>query len=267
MARYTFEDLRKRYDTFTGSAIVSAELATELVGGISADADGIRAFVEHHLHLKGPEAEEAINRIMKDEIGEKDVPFIGNGEEDPDKKPKSAETELKEKLTYGVNVIRRDVHGPWLGNWMVKACIKGAASRLALFQQKRGTKGDIAEMGLVEAWGCSRVNPNNPERIYLRDATGNNPAQTYFQQFKGRVNTPSGSKSIVNDAECAPPGSLFEFRLQWYDGKLTEANIVDIFAAGMVIGIGSAKALERGKFKVLNLDIDNVGNNKKAGAE
>ena len=67
---------------------------------------------------------------------------------------------------------------------------------------------------------------------------------------------PSGAKSIVNDAECAPAGTTFEFRFQWYHGKLKETDIVQIFAALPVIGIGSVKSLERGKFNIETLEIN-----------
>jgi hypothetical protein len=233
--------LRERYTKMTKRAVAHCTLETELVGGMPADEDGVRAFVTHHLKLKGADAEVAVQRILKDEIGEKDVtPPAG---------------EVQEKLTYGITVIRRDLSGPWLGDWMVKACLKAAASRLGLFAAKRGTKGDVAEMGRVHALGISRTTLDHPERIHLYDE-GGNPAKTYFKTFKGRVSTPNGSVSIVSDKECVPPGTRFKFEFRCYDGKLTPDDLANIFAAAMNIGLGSAKAFECGKFRVDELVLD-----------
>lgn len=243
MSTYTQNDLRKRYENLTHLVTAECKLTTELVGGQSADKDGLEAFVKHHLKLEGEEAQQAIERIMKEEISEKDVP--------------SENGELQEKLTYGVCVIRRDVAGPWIGDWMVKANLKAAASRLGLFASKRGTKGDVAEMGNVRAVDVSLLTPERPERIHLVDATGK-PVETYFQEFKGRVNTPSGSVSIVSHRECVAPEARFAFEFRCYAGKLTEDDLANIFASSQIIGLGSAKAFERGKFVISKLEIETL---------
>lgn len=232
-------DLQQRYQNMTASVIADCSLATELVGGQPADDAGVRAFVAHHLGLKDAEAEDAVRRILKEEIGERDVP---------------AETgDLKEKLSYGISIVRRDEHGPWLGNWMVKACLKAAASRLSIFVQKRGSKGDMAEMGQLSAVDVSLQLPERPERIYLRNREGDAPAETYFQSFRGRVQSPQGSKSIVNDCECVAVGSRFAFEFRFFPARIKADDIADIFASAMIIGLGSAKAFERGKFSINNL--------------
>lgn len=236
---FKLEDLQQRYRDLTASVVADCSLATELVGGQPAGPDGVRGFVAHHLKLTGQDAEDAIRRILQEEIGERDVP---------------AETgELKEKLSYGINVVRRDEKGPWLGNWMVKACLKSAASRLNIFVSKRGSKGDVAEMGQLLARGISLLDTERPERIYLRNKLGDGPADTYFQAFRGRVQSPQGSKSIVNDAECVAPGSRFSFEFRFYPSRIKSNDIADIFASAMIIGLGSAKSFERGKFSVNEL--------------
>ncbi len=240
MGIYTFEQLRKEYNAMTSSARVCCTLETEIVGGMSADDKGLRAYIEHHMHLSGEEADRAFDRIKAEELGEKDT-TPENGE-------------LNEKKVYGITVIRRDEYGPWLGDWMVKACIKAATSRLGLFMSKRGSKGDIAEMGRVFAMGASLAVPAHPERIHLIHPDGG-PITTYFKEFKGRISGPSGSMSIVSQKECAPPGSSFSFEFRWFAGKLKEAEIVKIFASAMNIGLGSAKAFECGKFRVDSLDV------------
>lgn len=238
---FTFSDLWNRYEDKTELVTAQCVLATELVGGQPAGPEGVTAYVKHHLKLEGEQAEEAIKRILQEEIGERDVP--------------SETGELKEKLTYSVNVVRRSKYGPWLGDWMVKACLKAAASRLGIFQEKRGSKGDIAEMGTVRSNGISFMETDHPERIYLCDKSGKSPAQTYFQEFMGRVGTPQGSKSIVTDAECVATGSRFSFSLRFKPGRITQNDIVDIFACAMVIGLGSAKSFERGKFRIASLTV------------
>ncbi len=236
---YKLADLQERYRDLTASVTADCSLATELVGGQPAGPDGVRAFVCHHLGLEGEEAESAIRRILNEEIGERDVP---------------AETgELKEKLSYGINVVRRDANGPWLGNWMIKACLKAAASRLNIFVQKRGSKGDMAEMGQLLANAVSLLDTEHPERIYLRNKAGDGPAGTYFQAFRGRVQSPQGSKSIVNDAECVAPGSRFAFEFRFYPSRIKSGDMADIFASAMIVGLGSAKSFERGKFSVNEL--------------
>jgi hypothetical protein len=240
--KLNYSDLRTRYEDLTNHATANCTLTTELVGGQPASEDGIKAYVEHHLHLTGPEAENAVKRISAEEVGEKPVP--------------SETGEQAERITYGLNVIRRDEHGPWLGDWMCKACLKCAGSRLGFFASKRGTKGDMAEMGNVRASGVSLLNPEHPERIYLIAPDSDGPAPTYFQKFMGRVQTPKGSVSIVNEAECAAPGTRFSFEYFWPGNKLEQEDMANLFACAMVIGLGSCKALERGKFRIDDIDIE-----------
>jgi hypothetical protein len=258
MSTYTMKDLSTVYAAYCGSAIAVCRLTREIVGGQPATDDGIRAFAKHHLHIPDEEIEEVVARIKGEEIGERDTtPATG---------------ELKEKESYGLNVLRHSAFGPWVGDWQIKAALKQAASRVGLFVAKRGTKGDIAEMGKISAHGISLHGPEfqihliaaesetaaetDHIEFHGRTPSPNKPAETEYQKFLGRVNTPSGAKSIVNDAECCPAGSRFSFCFQWYDAKLTEADIVSVFAALPIIGLGSAKSLERGKFDIETLDIE-----------
>lgn len=243
MKRFTSEDLASRYRQLTSVATAHCTFTRELIGGIPPDEAGLRAFVEHHLHLIGEEAKAAVRRIQAEELGLKEVP--------------SAEGELQERLTYGIKVFRRDEWGPWLGDWMIKACLKAAASRLGLFAAKRGTKGDIAEFGQVRAVGESLVELY-PERIHLlqpvQRTDGDIPP--VYQEFRGRISSPSGSTSIISQHEYVPAGTEFAFQLRWYGkSKLSEDDMLNIFAVAQVIGLGSAKAFERGKFRVDELEI------------
>jgi len=256
---FSYESLRGRYEARTARVIAECELATELVGGQNASEDGIRAYVEHHLGLEGPEADEAVDRILRDEVGERDVP--------------SETGELEEKRVYGINVIRRDSFGPWLGNWMAKASLKAAASRIGLFAQKRGSKGDMAEMGEVRPYGASLIlkegickdaqRYNDLQRIHLLGPDGSASAETYYKEFKGSVSTPRGRQSIINTAECAPPGTRFAFEYRFAEEKVTEDDIAEVFAIAMNIGLGSCKAFECGKFMIRKLTLEHGRKGKK----
>lgn len=240
MSSYTMKDLNAVYSAYCGSATAVCRLTREIVGGQPASDDGIRAFAKHHLKIADDQIEAAVARIKGEEIGERDTtPATG---------------EVREKESYGLNVLRHSEFGPWIGDWQIKAALKQATSRLGLFVAKRGTKGDIAEMGKVSACGISLHGPEF--QIHLIDAVTDGACATEYQKFLGRVNTPSGAKSIVNDAQTAPIGTRFSFRFQWFDGKLTEKDIVSIFSALTVVGLGSAKSLERGKYEIESLDIE-----------
>lgn len=237
---YTAKELADLYDEGTRLVTARCRFVTRCVGGQPASEDGIRAFAEHHLKLVGPELNAAVKRIMNEEIGEKDAtPETG---------------EVKERESFGVNVVRHcpACRAPYLGNWMVKACLKCAASRLGLFAAKGkiGSKGDLAEFGFVTdlsdplATGCS------PFHVHVFAEDGKSPAQTYFDRFSGRVNTPQGAKSIVHDSECLPVGARFGIKLRVPRTRLTAEDLARVFAFAQNVGLGSAKALECGKFQI-----------------
>lgn len=246
-AEFSFEDLSKRYEAMTVCAVASCHLVTDMVGGMPGNRAGIEMFVHHQLGLIGDEAAQAVDRILTHELegGTRQIE-VPEG------------SELTEMETKSVNLIRRDEHGPWLGDWMVKACMKNAASRIGLFMQTRGSKGDMAEMGQVKACGNSYFEreqlPYSANRIYLR--IGESPAPTQMEFIKGRVSSPQGSKSIVTLAEVCPAGAEFSFEFRFYNGKISDDDIVDFFAASMVIGLGSARSFERGKFRIDKLIVE-----------
>jgi hypothetical protein len=241
--KFTAADLEARYEQLSSNVVCIAEFATQLAGGVPAAEDGIRAFVRHHLKIEDShEAESAVQRILAEEVGEKPVP--------------EAEGELDERLTYGVNVIRRTSVGPYLGNWMIHACLKQAASRLKIFTEFRGAKGNFAEAGRVVPVGASKRD-EAPDHIYLVDANGK-PARTYWEEFKGRVQTPHGNKSVVHHTECAPAGTRFEFEFRFLMGDLSETDVADFLALAMIVGLGSVKSLGCGKFRILSAEINKV---------
>lgn len=238
--RFTFEDLEKRYAEMTARVICLCEAVTPLVGGMSASESGLRAFIKHHLKIEDPtEAQQAYERIKKEELGLRDIaPETG---------------ELKEQLTYGVNVIRRTEYGPYLGNHMIHANIKTAMSRLGMFVETKGTKGNVAECGVVRPYGISKID-ERPTCVYLIGPDGS-PAQTYFDEFKGRVSSPKGSVSVIHHSECVPSGTRFAYEFAFLRGKLKDTDIIDAMAMSMIAGIGSVKSLGHGKFRILEAEI------------
>lgn len=247
LIRLAFDDLNARYEHRT--AVVRAEcvFSTECVGGQPADEEGIRQFVQHHLGITDPEEQErTVRRIMDEEL--EDVT--------------PAEGEVKEERVYGVRALRRDEFGVWLGDWMVKACAKVAFSRLQIFTQKRGSKGDVAEVGRVRAWKYSAQNPEKPWQIYcvgpVDDGNPENvvPCDTYHKDFMGRVQSPSGPVSIIHKSECIAPGARFAFEFRFLQHNLTADDMQDVLAFAMTIGLGSARSLERGKFRIVHAEIE-----------
>jgi len=238
----TLEDLQRSYQEITTLLRCECRITTDIVAGQPADEKGVQAFVKHHLHLTGQEAENAVRRILREEIGESDVtPELG---------------EIQERESYGVCCFRRDAQGrPWLGCWQAKANIKQAASRTGLFQQKKGVKGDMAEGGQVVAYGASLLDPQHPERIYPVNAQGG-PATTTFKEFMGRVHSPKGDVSIVHHSECIPFDHFFFFEYRYIGAKLSQQNLKDMLAVSMQCGLGSVRSLEMGKFVYLKVEME-----------
>lgn len=241
MTTFNYDELTERYQAMTGLVRCHCIFATELVGGQPAEEEGIKAFVKYHLHLEGKEAEDAVRRIQQEELGEKDVA--------------PEEGELKEKEVYGVNAIRRTKYGPFLGDWMIKACMKQSCSRLNIFTQNKGSKGDFAEAGQVRAYGESFLEQDHPERVYILGDDGVSPAKSYWNEFMGRVSTPQGQKSIIHHSECVAAGSRFTWEMRFLSGRVKEEDVKDALALMMVVGLGSARSLERGKFRIEKAEI------------
>lgn len=240
-----FSELNKRYEDKTSLFRAECVFATECVGGQPADDEGIRQFVIHHLKITDPiEQEKAIRRIKSEELEEVTPP----------------EGEIKEEKVYGVRALRRDKHGVYLGDWMWKACLKVAFSRLGIFSEKRGSKGDVAEVGRAQGWKYSLGDPKNPNHIYVRGPESDTgEPETYFKDFMGRVPSPTGPVSIIHKSECIAAGSRFAVEFRFLQSKLDADDIQDVLAFMMTIGLGSARSLERGKFRIEYAEIETKG--------
>jgi len=238
---YTQEDLDALMEKTRAKAIVECEFLRECAGGVPAGEKGLAAFVEHHLGLvpDTPDFEDAIKRIEKEEIGERETTAEGG--------------EVDTAEVYQVNVIRHSEHGAYLAEHQIKALLKQAASRIGLFVARRGSKGDLAEMGTVLAHGDSLQDPTRPWEIHLRNGDG--AASTRYQEISGSVNSPKGKKSIMHHTEVAAEGSRFSFALLWPDTKLKADDLVSTIAAATQIGLGSCLSLGYGRFRVNNLEI------------
>lgn len=240
MSVYEASELTELYEGMCLQATAECTAETAIVGGQPADENGLRMFCEHQLGLAGADLEAAVKRIQTQEIGEKSAGDNG---------------EIREIESYGVNVLRHDPADGccWLGDWQLKAALKQSASRIGLFVAKRGTKGDLAEMGRVRAAGISLG--GDPRLIRLMSADGTPYLGGRFEKFMGRVRTPQGEKSIVHDSEIAPAGCRFSFELRTPRERFSEEQIATICACLQVVGVGSAKALERGKIRIDRLEI------------
>jgi hypothetical protein len=240
---YTQRDLDERLEKYRSRAIVHCRMVRDLAGGQPASEKAIRQFAIHYLKLKedSKELDEAVARILKEEIGERDTTEEGG--------------ELTTEEVYQVTVLRRSKHGPHVLEHMVKAMIKQAATRLDLFNKKRGSKGDVAELGTVYAYGESLQDPARPWQIHLLDDQGNQ-AVTRYEKISGSVQTPQGRKSIQHHTEVAPEGTCFSFELRWPARKLLKGDMMDIIAAATQVGLGSCQSLGYGRFEVLDLDFE-----------
>lgn len=239
-----FNELTERYEAMTSYVRCECVFATEMVGGQPADEDGVRQFVVNHLKIADPkEQERAMARIMHEEVED------AAGEDD----------ELPEGKVYGLRAVRRDEHGPYVGDWMIKACIKNAASRLQIFRQHKGSKGNFAEAGRARAWKYSLQNQAQPNQIYIRNSV-DAPAHTTHKDFMGRVQTPRGPVSILHQSEVIEPGSRFAFEFRFLNNNLHKNlvadDIKDVLALAMIVGLGSARSLERGKFRIESAEIE-----------
>lgn len=240
--KFSKGDLDKLLAEVRSRAVVKCVFKKPLAGGVPADDKGLEAFAEHHLKLT-PGTDEfkgAIKRIKDEEIGERDTtPETG---------------ELSTEDVYQVNVLRKSEEGVFLLDHMVKASLKEAATRLGIFQKKRGSKGDLAEMGTILAHGVSLRNEKRPWEIYLTGPQGGNNG-TSFKSIQGTVGTPKGKKSISHHTEIAPEGCEFEYELRWLAGKLSAGDIPLLARAAAEIGVGSCRSLGYGRYDIIELEI------------
>jgi hypothetical protein len=239
---YTQRDLNSLIEEIRTTATIRARFIRPLAGGQPAGEKGIQSFVQHHLGLD-PESEEfakAVERISKEEVGERETT------------PEGGEVETSE--VYQVNVIRRSEYGPFVLEHLIKALLKQAASRLGIFTAKKGAKGDMAEMGTVEAFGDSLADPNRPWEIHLiKDGAA---AKTEYAVISGSVNTPKGKKSIQHNTETCEEGAEITFRISWPPNKLKADDMAKVIGAATVIGLGSCLSLGYGRFEVVKMTVE-----------
>lgn len=237
----TQDEITQGFELYTHRLHFECTLSRELVGGLPATREGIEAFAQYQMEiLSEEEKNSAVARIMTDELG------LKPGEEVNITPP---EGELDEKLVGQVNVLRTHPdHGPWVGDWMVKAALKQTASRIGIWVLRRGSKGDMSEGARVFATGNSALEKDfHPERIYLRNSENDGPAKIFWQTFRGRIQSPNGPTSIVTHAMCVEPGARFEFDYLFLGDKMEDEDIRKIVYFLGNTGLGSSRAMERGK--------------------
>lgn len=262
---FTEEELKKTYEDNSVGFIALCEVESPIVGGQPASREAIEAYVEHHLGIADPaELEKAVARILDEEVGEREDK--GGNEK--------GEGELDKKLSYGVNVLRKDpLDGcRYIGSWMIKAAIKVAMSRYGIFQKKRGSKGDVAELGSVTAHGISecpakaidsssaKIDPLYApphKRVRMMNPDGLPYMGGIYKRIAGHVTTAQGSRSIIQDAEIAPAGTQFEFIFRFKGDKLSVNDMLKVLSSIRVIGLGSARSIGHGEFKIVRAELLN----------
>jgi len=234
-------------------AAVRLRFTSDYVGGQPAMKKGVEGFVHHHLGLTGDEAENAVARIL--------------GEEVRIDKPGD---EVQEKISYALNVIRRNEAGiAYLGTWQLRAMIKQSASRLGLFvaKGKMGSKGDLSEAMLIKPDGPSDIGHHQQIGFCqpTEDEAGSDEMfkERIFQRFNGSVSTPKGRTSIQHDSEIAPTGCELHATIEWPSKKISGPDMAAILSLGQRIGLGSVKSLEHGRFFVMSLSIQTPDKPKK----
>lgn len=272
MPKYGKSDLAAMFEGLRERIVVKAQFLREHIGGQPATERGMHDFIHHQMGIDpqfdvkplydkfgrlsngkptNPEFINTFNRLRQDELM---VAKLEEGE------PKPGE-ELIELKVYGVKCIRRDDRGPFMLDHMIKAAFKCAASRLNLYDPKRGIKGDVQELGTVLACGDSLQDPEQPWKIYLRK--DGKPAETYYRRLQGRVQTSQGSRSIQYDAETVGEGTEFSFEFRWlrekmgagWRNKVAKASeILKAISAMPEIGLGSARSMSYGKWEVVEVE-------------
>jgi hypothetical protein len=221
---------------------VHGQLERHLVGGQPANDEQLKQYIQYWLKIDpaDPEFKKTYERIKKEELGHVEPE---KGEENK---------ELEDQKVYGINALRRDEKGVYILNHMIQAMIKQTASRLGLMMVKKGNlgaKGDLAEMGKVEAIGPSLLSPQEPWKIYAVGPDGKAPT-THFETLRGSVSTANGRMSIMYDAEMLDAGAEFAFRFSWVSGRLSCTDLAQVIANTTNVGLGSGRSLGYGRFRI-----------------
>ncbi len=250
LKRYTQADLNQILGRIRSKATFKIRFLLPLLGTQPATQSGLEGYIQHHLGIDpqrdtegkptNSEFIEAFNRIKSEEIGERDITPEGG--------------EVEEKKVYGINVVRKSALGSFLLAHMVKAALKQSASRLGLFEKKRGSKGDMAEIGEVFSEGDSLQVKDRPWEIYLRKNGA--AAKTYYETERGSVTSPKGRMSIQYEAEHVEEGAEAEFSFHWPARKLNEEDMAQVAAVATAAALGGARSLSHGKFEVVDLRIE-----------
>ena len=198
---------------------------SSVYGGVSLNPDTIKAYYGDF--LQAPD-------LAEETAGRTSVEYKSEAE---------PEGELDVKKEKGVYGFRRDKAGPYIMDFMVKACIKGAASVSKLTTQIRGLKNQLSE-GLEVA----------PVEIHFHRNGSVVSRADGMLEIKGKVSGPQGSRQIQTWKEYIT-GAKVSFSVNYLDTKIiTEEVFRDIWEVAQRVGLGSVRSMDKGKFTVVKLE-------------
>jgi hypothetical protein len=150
---------------------------------------------------------------------------------------KAREQELVKETESITTGFKHDAEGYYIGDYIVKAHLKQAASLLRITQKKRGSKDTVKEATFIK-----------PEKLYLGKEIGG------VDQFCGNVRTPQGDRSILKASQYFErPEIEFEvWLLAVRTDKFDAADLRICFEFGQELGIGSNRTYETGKYDLVS---------------
>lgn len=185
-----------------------------------------------------PLSKKLVEQYVEAKLAPGDKAFADKFAEETSPKSEAAkELELineTERITTG---FKSDEDGSFIGDYVIKAHLKQAASLLKITQTKRGSKDTVKEALFIK-----------PVAIHL----GKEPDGT--EEFCGHVMTPTGKRSILKASQYFDkPTITFEiWVLNVRNDKFNANDLKMCFEFGQELGIGSNRSFEKGKYDLIN---------------
>jgi hypothetical protein len=194
-----------------------------LFGGVPIEPKAIKKYYKDYLNV----SDEILDQTLK----AMQAPYEKKGD---------GTEELEEKNEAGVYGFRRDEEGPYIRDFMVKACVFHAASTAHFTKKIKFLKNQLKE-GLVILPAKIRFYRNN--KVLVR------PDELF--RVQGRVSSPAGFRQIVTWKEAIHNAPTIKFKIRYLDtGIIVPELLKSIMEVAEQVGIGSLKSQDAGKFTV-----------------